>query len=96
VSRSVEQDRTRIAAETGFLIERDPDCVRAPDCALMREDVVPGFRLPLAELFGWESRTRTLTDRSPSDDAYRPPRPALDRPSISAVSRGMARSRLRR
>ncbi len=29
------------AAETGFLIERDPDTVRAPDCACVRADRLP-------------------------------------------------------
>jgi len=40
------------AAETGFIIERDPDTVLAPDCAFVRADRVPrpmprGY-LPLA------------------------------------------------
>jgi len=30
------------AAETGFLIERNPDSVRAPDCAFVRAERLPG------------------------------------------------------
>ncbi|MEI8375920.1 MAG: Uma2 family endonuclease [Planctomycetota bacterium] len=33
-------------AEAGFIIDRDPDTVRAPDFAFVRKERVPGGRLP--------------------------------------------------
>jgi Uma2 family endonuclease len=35
-----------VAAETGFLIERDPDTVRAPDIGFVRKDRLPQGGLP--------------------------------------------------
>src|SRR3954453_394054 len=34
------------AAETGFIIERDPDTVRAPDIAFVRKERVPPSGIP--------------------------------------------------
>ena len=33
-------------AETGFLISRNPDTVRAPDCAFVRKDRIPAGGIP--------------------------------------------------
>jgi Uma2 family endonuclease len=35
-----------VAAETGFLLHRDPDTVRAPDVAFIRKDRIPPGSLP--------------------------------------------------
>jgi len=35
-----------VLAETGFTIERDPDTVRAPDIAFIRQDKIPKSGLP--------------------------------------------------
>jgi len=35
-----------LGADTGFILGRNPDTVRAPDAALIRKDRLPGGRLP--------------------------------------------------
>ncbi len=56
------------AAETGFLIERDPDTVRAPDCAFVRAERlaggVPKKYCPFAPDLAVETE---LPDDSPDD-----------------------------
>ncbi len=56
-----------LAAETGFLLERDPDTVLAPDAAFVRADRVP----PEAEQRGFASLAPDLVVEvvSPSDRA---------------------------
>ena len=54
------------AAETGFLIARDPDTVRAPDCAFVRGDRLPG---PLPRRFVPLAPDLVVETISPEDRA---------------------------
>jgi Uma2 family endonuclease len=57
------------AAETGFLLTRDPDTVRAPDIAFVRKDRLPDAKLPQGYFPGAPDLAVEVV--SPNDSASR-------------------------
>lgn len=57
-----------VAAETGFIIARDPDTVRAPDAAFVGTDRIPASGVPLKFWVG--PPDLAIETMSPSDTVY--------------------------
>jgi Uma2 family endonuclease len=55
-------------AETGFILQRDPDTVRAPDCSFIRKDQIPSEGLPKGYWPG--APTLAVEVTSPDDTGY--------------------------
>jgi Uma2 family endonuclease len=57
-----------VTAETGFIISRDPDTVRAPDAAYVRQERIPAGGRPLRYWIG--APDLAVETMSPSDTVY--------------------------
>jgi Uma2 family endonuclease len=57
-----------VAAETGFIISRDPDTVRAPDAAFVRQERIPASGAPRKFWVG--PPDLAVETMSPSDTVY--------------------------
>ena len=57
-----------VAAETGFIIARDPDTVRAPDLAFIRQSRIPQSGRPIKFWIG--APDLALETMSPSDTVF--------------------------
>lgn len=57
-----------LAAETGFIIARDPDTVRAPDIAFVRRDRIPASGRPI--MFWDGAPDLAVETMSPSDTVF--------------------------